>query len=53
MYTCAVAVLEGGDNEVALGYAAHLCSDLLDHANEFVADWTQGVRRLAAVVPEV
>jgi adenylylsulfate kinase-like enzyme len=48
-----VAELESGDNDVALGDAAHLRSDLLNDANQLVADRAERVRRLAAVVPEV
>jgi hypothetical protein len=50
---CAVAELEWSDNEFALGKIADLCPDMLDHPNEFVADWPERVRRLAPVVPEV
>src|SRR5438552_2638498 len=49
----AVAELEGGNNEVALGDAVYVCSDLLDDANEFVANGAPRMRRLTAVVPEV
>ena len=49
----AVAVRERGDDEVALRDAAHLCPDLLHHADELVADRAQRVGGLPAVVPKV
>ena len=49
----AVAELERGDDELALGDAAHLCPDLFHDSDELVADWAQRMRGLAAVVPEV
>ena len=48
-----VAIDEGRDDEVALGEASHLGTDVLDDTDEFVADRSEIVRRLAAVVPEV
>src|SRR5438477_7346471 len=49
----AVVVCERGDNEVADSDVVHFCPDLLDHADELVADWAERVRGLSTVVPEV
>jgi hypothetical protein len=50
----AVAVLERGNHEVALGDAVHLCPDLFHHADELVVDGSaRRVGGLPAVVPEV
>jgi transcriptional regulator with XRE-family HTH domain len=49
----AVAVDERSDHEIALGDAVHVGADVLDDADQLVADGPGGVGRLAAVVPEV
>src|SRR2546426_10592971 len=50
---CPVAIDEGRDDEVALRNASHFRTDLVHHADEFVADCAEIVGRLAAAVPEV
>ena len=49
----AVAVDERGDDEVAAADALDVGADVLDDADELVADRADGVVGLAAVVPEV
>src|ERR1700694_2266411 len=53
IYASAVAELERRDDEVVLSDIADRCPDLLDHADEFVPDRAQRVRRFSTVVPEV
>lgn len=48
-----VAVDEGCHDQVSWRHGRHVSAGLLDHADELVADGSDGVRALAPVVPQV
>jgi hypothetical protein len=49
----AVAVDERCDHQITARHGGHVAADLLDDADELVADRADGVVGLAAVVPKV